>query len=80
MSEDAAPPQKKVQVSCTPGFLEWLADEGIGVAFTTYQTNRLFLIGRDDQGRLAAFERLLDRPMGLAASPERLWVATRFQL
>lgn len=73
-------PRKKVQVSCSPGFLEWLAAEGVGVAFTTYQTNRLFLVGRDDRGRLAAFERLLDRPMGLAVTPERLWVATRFQL
>ncbi|HSL85198.1 MAG TPA: TIGR03032 family protein, partial [Thermoanaerobaculia bacterium] len=71
---------KKVQVSCSPGFLEWLAEEGIGVAFTTYQTNRLFLVGRDGEGRLAAFERLLDRPMGLAVTPERLWVATSFQL
>lgn len=52
----------------------------MSVAFTTYQTNRLFLVGRDGTGRLAAFERLLDRPMGLAATPERLWVATRFQL
>jgi len=71
---------KKVQVSCSPGFLEWLAAEGIGVAFTTYQTNRLFLVGRDGEGRLAAFERLLDRPMGLAVTAERLWLATRFQL
>lgn len=84
-SPDSAPApgaadSKKVQVSCSPGFLEWLAAEGIGVAFTTYQTNRLFLVGRDEEGRLAAFERLLDRPMGLAVTSERLWVATRFQL
>ena len=71
---------KKVQISCSPGFLDWLAEEDVSVAFTTYQTNRLFLVGRDEAGRLAAFERLLDRPMGLAATAERLWVATRFQL
>lgn len=79
-----APPraagEPKVRVSCSPGFLDWLAAEGVGVAFTTYQTNRLFLVGRRDDGRLAAFERLLDRPMGLAATSDRLWVATRYQL
>jgi uncharacterized protein (TIGR03032 family) len=89
MAEDAPNPtrpapagkdSKGVQVSCSPGFLDWLAGEGIGVAFTTYQTNRLFLVGRDAAGRLAAFERLLDRPMGLAATAQRLWLATRFQL
>jgi uncharacterized protein (TIGR03032 family) len=81
---DEAPPraagEPKVRVSCSPGFLDWLAAEGVGVAFTTYQTNRLFLVGRRDDGRLAAFERLLDRPMGLAATSDRLWVATRYQL
>jgi uncharacterized protein (TIGR03032 family) len=79
-----APPraagEPKVRVTCSPGFLDWLAGEGIGVAFTTYQTNRLFLVGRREDGRLAAFERLLDRPMGLAATSDRLWVATRYQL
>lgn len=76
----ARPGARKVQVSCSPGFLQWLTDERVGVAFTTYQTNRLFLVGRDDEGRLAAFERLLDRPMGLGVTADRLWVATRFQL
>lgn len=72
--------EPKVRVSCSPGFLGWMAAEGVGVAFTTYQTNRLFLVGRREDGRLAAFERLLDRPMGLAATGDRLWVATRYQL
>lgn len=80
MSEDSPPASNKVQVSCSPGFLDWLASEGVAVAFTTYQTNRLFLVGRDAEGRLAAFERLLDRPMGLAATADRLWIATRFQI
>lgn len=79
-----APPrasgEPKVRVTCSLGFLDWLAEAGVGVAFTTYQTNRLFLVGRRDDGRLAAFERLLDRPMGLAATFDRLWVATRYQL
>lgn len=55
-----------------------MAAEGVGVAFTTYQTNRLFLVGRRGDGGLAAFERLLDRPMRLAATGDRLWVATRY--
>lgn len=79
-SGPGAPTGDKVRVSCSPGFLDWLAAEGVAVAFTTYQTNRLFLVGRHDDGRLAAFERLLDRPMGLSVAPDRLWVATRFQL
>jgi uncharacterized protein (TIGR03032 family) len=80
-SARSAPP---VRLRCTPGFLDWLAAEDLSLAFTTYQTNRLFFVGRtrDAAGRprLSGFERLLDRPMGLAAQPDGLWVATRYQL
>ncbi len=80
-SARSAPP---VRIRCTPGFLGWLAAEDLSLAFTTYQTNRLFFLGRtwDPAGepRLSGFERLLDRPMGLAMEPDGLWVATRFQM
>lgn len=52
----------------------------MGLAFTTYQTNRLFLVGVAESGSLAVFERRFDRPMGLWATPERLYMNTRWQL
>jgi len=61
-------------------FLSWLHDARISLAFTTYQTNRLFLIGLKDDGTLSVFERRFDRPMGLCATSERLHLATRWQL
>jgi uncharacterized protein (TIGR03032 family) len=72
-------PAGGVAISGSPGLLEWLDRECLSLAFTTYQTNRLFLLGRRD-GRFAGCERLLDRPMGLHASADRLLVATRYQL
>jgi uncharacterized protein (TIGR03032 family) len=60
--------------------LSWLHDGGIGLACTTYQTNRLFLIGCKPDGRLSAFERAFDRPMGLTATAERLYLSTRWQI
>lgn len=59
---------------------QWLEDEQISLAFTTYQTNRLFLVGRKENGRLAVNERLFDKPMGLYARDERLYMATRYQI
>jgi uncharacterized protein (TIGR03032 family) len=73
------PVAPKVEIAASPGFLEWMATERLSLAFTTYQTNRLFLLGRSD-GRFVACERLLDRPMGLHATADRLHVATRYQL
>ena len=45
------------------GLSDWLAGLDISLAFTPYQTNRLFLLGRGEQGGLAVNERLFDRPM-----------------
>lgn len=61
-------------------FLAWLDEARVSLAFTTYQTNRLFLIGLKPDGSLSAFERAFDRPMGLTASAERLYVSTRWQI
>ena len=60
--------------------MSWLAESNLSIAFTTYQTNRLFLVGAKDDGRLSVFERNFDRPMGLWTSPQRLIMSTRWQL
>ncbi|CAN2039728.1 N-acetyltransferase domain-containing protein [Candidatus Magnetomoraceae bacterium gMMP-15] len=67
-----------VAINVSRNFLNWLFEENINIALTTYQTNRLFLIGRKADGELSAFERLLDRPMGLFADSESLYVSTRY--
>ena len=71
-----------IEIACSRYFLEWLSKETISLAFTTYQTHRLFLIGqKPDTGHLSAFERLFDRAMGLAvASPDRLYMSERYRL
>jgi uncharacterized protein (TIGR03032 family) len=69
-----------LEIRVSRHFLSWLADSGASLAFTTYQTNRLFLVGMKADGRLSIFERHFDRPMGLCATPERLWMSTRWQL
>ncbi|MBL8498858.1 TIGR03032 family protein [Nitrosomonas sp. JL21] len=58
----------------------WLEEEQISLAFTTYQTNRLFLVGRKENGHLAVNERLFDKPMGLYAKDDSLYLATRYQI
>jgi protein O-GlcNAc transferase len=76
----APPPSPPLEVQTSRHFLGWLHDTGASLAFTTYQTNRLFLLGLKPDGRLSIFERLFDRPMGLCASPDRLWMSTRWQM
>jgi uncharacterized protein (TIGR03032 family) len=73
-------PTPPVEITVSRHFLTWLHEEKISLAFTTYQTNRLFLVGLKPDGNLSTFERLFDRPMGLYTSSERLYMSTRAQL
>jgi uncharacterized protein (TIGR03032 family) len=64
----------------SPGFTEWLASENIALAFTTYQSSRLFLLGREPDGRVSLNERLFPRAMGLWSDGQTMWLASLYQL
>ncbi|WP_445637749.1 DUF4915 domain-containing protein [Nostoc sp. DSM 114161] len=61
-------------------FIPWLQTQFISLAFTTYQTNRLFFMGCNEQDRVSARERLFDKPMGIYASNNSIYVSTRYQI
>ncbi|MCA9048213.1 MAG: TIGR03032 family protein, partial [Planctomycetaceae bacterium] len=65
-----------------PRFTDWLADENISLGFSTYQSGKLFLIGRKQDGSMSGFERTFKHCMGLWASAdaETLWLTSRYQL
>ncbi|MEM8604400.1 MAG: DUF4915 domain-containing protein, partial [Cyanobacteria bacterium P01_H01_bin.121] len=46
------------------GFASWLQQQSVSLAFTTYQTNRLFFVGGQAGESLKLHERLFDKPMG----------------
>ncbi|EAW37357.1 hypothetical protein L8106_12695 [Lyngbya sp. PCC 8106] len=64
----------------SPDLAVWLTKQNLSLAFTTYQTNRLFFISSQTNGRLKFHERLFDKPMGLYATGDRLYMSTRYQL
>jgi len=61
-------------------FPEWLAEQGCGLAFTTYQASKLFLIGLLPNDTLSVFERTIDRCMGLAVDRDSLFVSSLYQV
>lgn len=67
-------------IRASEGFWSWLDRHNLSLGFTTYQTNRLFLVGRKPNGRLSLHERLFDKPMGLYARGNDLYMACRYQL
>lgn len=56
-------------------FIDWLAEQRVSLAFTTYQTGKLFLVGRKPGDAISVFERTFNHCMGLWASPDAqtLW-------
>ncbi|MDY7048060.1 MAG: TIGR03032 family protein [Microcystis panniformis WG22] len=69
-----------LKIECSPNLGAWLQQEKISLAFTTYQTNRLILLGSYEDGRITLQERLFDKPMGLYADATSLYMSTRYQI
>ncbi len=69
-----------VAMQGSTGLWHWLQAMRISIGFTTYQTNRLFLVGCKADVRLAVNERLFDKPMGLYVDGNRLVMTTRYAI
>ena len=77
-SEPAAEP--KLEINASRQFPNWLAEQRVSLAFTTYQAGKLFLIGVQPDGRLSIFERTFNRCMGLWSDGQTLWMTSLYQL
>ena len=67
-------------ISCSRGLPDWLVTNHVSLAFTSYQTGRLYLVGVDAKQGLAVHEVGTGRAMGLWADQQRLVLATAFQV
>lgn len=70
----------KPQLTPSPGLANWLATHGGSLAFSTYQTGRLFFLGTHPDNSLYALERVVGTSMGLAIDQETLWIGNREQI
>ncbi len=63
-------------------FLDWLDEQKISLAFSTYQTGKIFFVGRKPNRQLGVFERTFAHCMGLwsANDARTLWLSSRYQL
>jgi uncharacterized protein (TIGR03032 family) len=74
------PGQPWIEVTPSPQFGTWLACEQISLAFTTYQTSKLFVLGHFPDGRMRIIERTVNRCMGLWGDGQTLWASSHCQL
>ncbi len=76
----SALPEGQTRIACSRNMAEWMATNGVSLAFTSYQTGQLFLVGRMPDGRISFHQQNFVRAMGLHGEPERLYVAGLNQL
>lgn len=92
-SISASPSEPWLSAIGSKYFLDWLQQQRCSLAFTTYQTGKLFLVGRKSSSgapapmgphdqALSVFERTYNHCMGLWASPDArtLWLSSRYQI
>ena len=71
----------QLEFSSSRQFPEWLAEQTVSLAFTTYRAGKLFFIGLNPEtSRLSIFERTFERCMGLAVAGNALYMSTLYQL
>src|ERR1700687_4918833 len=87
LSQQATPPASAgtpaepwLEVTSDRQFGGWLTDQKVSLAFTTYQTGKLFLLGVKPDGQLAVFERTFNRCMGMWSDGQSIWMNSIFQL
>ena len=81
--QGAAPgpaPNQDTQLSCSRGFADWLLSNRCSIAFTSYQTGELFLIGVLPDGRVSFHQRHFVRAMGMHAESQRIYLAALNQV
>jgi uncharacterized protein (TIGR03032 family) len=77
-SAEAALP--KFELLPSRQFPQWLAENRLSLAFTTYQAGKILFVGLQANGRLSIFERSFNRCMGLWSNGQSLWMSTLYQL
>ncbi len=75
-----APPSATLRIEASPGFAGFLAQQRLSLAFSTYQSCKLFFVGLNARGELSIRERTFSRCMGLWSDGQTLWMTTEWQL
>ncbi len=75
-----APTPGATSLSCSRGFAAWMASQRCGVAFTTYQTGQLFLVGVTPTGAVSFHQQNFRRAMGIHVKPNRIYVGALYQI
>jgi uncharacterized protein (TIGR03032 family) len=67
-------------ITVSRGFNAWLRAHNMSLAFTSYQTGQLFMVGSHPNGTVSFNQQNFTRAMGVCWKPGRLYLGSLFQL
>ncbi|HMJ93644.1 MAG TPA: TIGR03032 family protein [Allosphingosinicella sp.] len=73
-------PAGKTDISVSRGFAAWLGRTRCSLAFTSYQTGQLFLVGLLPEGKVSFHQQNYVRAMGVHATSQRIYLGSLFQI
>jgi uncharacterized protein (TIGR03032 family) len=74
-------PEQQVKYSMSPGLPNFLGSNRIGLAISSYQSGKFYLLGQNKDGGLLVDERFFRKAMGICvADKDTLLLATLFQI
>jgi uncharacterized protein (TIGR03032 family) len=73
-------PQDNTRIGVSRGLRDWLITNRTSLAFSSYQSGRLVLVGAMTNGTVSLHQQRYDRAMGLCWVPGRLYLATRLHV
>ncbi|WP_442506619.1 TIGR03032 family protein [Novipirellula sp. SH528] len=73
-------PAPLLEINTSRQFTNWMHEQRLSLALTTYQAGKLFLLGLQPDGRLSVFERTFNRCLGLWADGQTMWMSSLYQL
>jgi hypothetical protein len=78
---EAAQPEEQVKYSMSPGLPAFLGANRIGLAISSYQSGKLYLLGQNADGGLLVDKRFFRKAMGICVPDrETILLATLFQI
>jgi uncharacterized protein (TIGR03032 family) len=72
--------QERAEYSVSGGFVGLMRQLNLSVSFTSYQSGKLYILGKNSDGGLNVNERLFKKAMGIYADKERLILASLYQI
>lgn len=69
-----------VSINFSGGLSNFLKQKSLSIAFTSYQSGRLYLIGHSPDGKLSLHEAIYPKAMGVVADQQRIFLGTLTQI